>query len=295
MKGSDIFYVFIIILIFVALFLVNTLTIGMEKIKKNWPEHRCNPSVMPFASYFGHDAGANFTYCIQNMQTGFMGYLLKPTHYAVDVLGSSMSSIIGDVQWIRKKISDLVGTITNVITSIFSVFVNILIQFQRMIIKLKDVFSKVLAIMTTLIYLIESSMLTGGSIMAGPVGETLRFLCFHPETKVQMLNETFKMMKDVEPGETLVNGSKVLASLKIVGNKNDPTNQYYALYDPIHKQNIYVTGSHKIHDITTNRFIPVEQHSDSIPVGLTTASMSCLVTDDHLIPIGSYTFWDWED
>lgn len=295
MKGSDIFYTFIIILVFIALFLVNTLTIGMAKIKKNWPQYRCNPSVMPFASYFGHDAGANFTYCIQNMQSSFMSYLLKPTHYAIGTLGSSVTSVMGDIQWIRKKISDFVGTITKIITSIFSVFINILIQFQRMIIKLKDVFGKVLATMTTLIYLIESSMLTGTSIMAGPVGETLRFLCFHPETKVQMIDNSYKMMQHIEPGETLVNGSKVLASLKIVGNENDPTNGYYAIYDPDQKTNIYVTGSHKIHDITSNMFIPVKYHSDAIPVSLTSKSMSCLVTDDHLIQIGKHTFWDWED
>ena len=21
----------------------------------------------------------------------------------------------------------------------------------------------------------------------------------------------------------------------------------------------------------------------------------CIITDDHLIPVGEYTFWDWED
>lgn len=295
MKSSDIFYAFIIILIFIVLYLFNTLSIGMNQIKKNWPLYRCNPTVMPFASYFGHDAASNFTYCIQNMQTNFMSYLLKPTHYAIDVLETSLSSTMDDIQWIRKKISDFVGTITNVITSIFSVFVNILVQFQRIIIKLKDVFGKTLGIMTSIIYLIESSILTGTSIMAGPVGSTLRLLCFHPETSVRLMNSVVKPMYLVEPGEVLENGSVVLASLKILGNKDDPLNKYYTLYDSKHDEVIYVTGSHKIHDRLTNKFIEVKNHNDSEPSSITSKHMSCLVTDDHLIQLGEYTFWDWED
>ena len=295
MKGSDIFLTFIIILIILALYLFNTLSIGVANIKKNWPQYRCNPSVMPFAGYFGHDAGSNFTYCIQGMQKNFMSFLLQPTHYALSTLDGVVGSITKDIQYVREKIADFISTITSVIESIFSVFINIIIQFQRMIIKLKDVFGKVLGVMTTLIYLIESSMLTGTSIMAGPVGSTLRFLCFHPDTNVRLHDKSVKPMKLVEPGEVLENGSVVLASLKIVGNKDDPLNKYYTLYDTKHDELIHVTGSHKIHDMTTNKFIPVKDHCDSSETDVTTKSMSCLVTDDHLIQLGEYTFWDWED
>lgn len=295
MKGSDIFYTFIIILIFIALYLFNVLSIGISKIKKDWPKYRCNPSVMPFAGYFGHSSSENFTYCVQNMQTDFMSYLLQPTNYAISVLGDSVTSAMNDIQNVRRKIADFAGTISDAIMSIFSIFMNILIQFQRMIIKLKSVFGKLLGTLATVLYLIEGGMLTGTSIMAGPVGGTLRFLCFHPDTNVHMENGIVKPMKSIEPGEILSNGSVVLASLKIVGNEHDPSNAYYTLYDSVHDDVIYVTGSHKIHDRKTNRFIEVRHHEEAEKSSLTSSHMSCLVTDDHLIRLGEYTFWDWED
>ena len=296
MKGSDIFYTFIIILVFIALYLFNTLSVGMAKIKQNWPVYRCNPTVMPFAGYFGHDTATNFTFCIQGMQKNFMSFLLKPTDYAMSVLKDALGDIMKDIQWIREKIADFVGTIMSVIKSIFGVFINILIQFQRMIIKLRDVFGKVLGVMTSVIYLIEGGMLTGTSIMAGPIGGTLRFLCFHPQTKITMKDGTRKEMVNIEPGEILENSSSVLASLKIVGNKNDDLNKYYSIYDQRYNETIYVTGSHKIFDTKTNRFIAVKNMEEAVLAdNVVTDSMSCLVTDDHLIPIGSYTFWDWED
>ena len=296
MKAGDLFLTFMIILIFVAIYAFNILSIGMANIKKNWPIYRCNPMIMPFASYFGHEPVSNFTYCIQNMQTSYMSSLLGPTNYAMGILKDTLGALMKDVQSIRKKIADFVGTITNIVGSIFGVFINILVQFQNMIIKLKDAFGKVLGTMTTVIYLIESGLLTGTSVMAGPIGGTLRFLCFHPNTHITLQNGIRKPINKIEPGEILINGSKVLASLKVVGNENDTLNHYYKLLDNVNDTYIYVTGSHKIHDPATNRFICVKEFSlAQKDTTVTSSSMSCLVTDDHLIQIGEFMFWDWED
>ena len=51
--------------------LSDDLNINKEKIKKEWPNYRCNPTVMPFANVFGHDTMKNFTYCVQNLQSTF--------------------------------------------------------------------------------------------------------------------------------------------------------------------------------------------------------------------------------
>ena len=58
---------------------------------------------------------------------------------------------------------------------------------------------------------------------------------------------------------------------------------------------ILVTGEHKIQNPHTGRFIPVSQFSGAKKTKTYGQKMSCLITDDHLIPIGEYIFWDWED
>ena len=62
MKGFDIILTLFIFLIFIGLFMFNFLTSGIQNIKDNWPEYRCNPTVMPFAGQFGFDPTENFTY-----------------------------------------------------------------------------------------------------------------------------------------------------------------------------------------------------------------------------------------
>ena len=138
MKASDITLSVLIILLFIGIMVLNVLTIGISKIKKDWVNYRCNPIVMPFASYFGHEPVSNFTYCIQNMQSSYMEYLMEPTHYIMNLFGNMLSGLSTDIQWIRKKIFSLVSNIQNIVRSILGVFVNILIQFQKIMMKLKN-------------------------------------------------------------------------------------------------------------------------------------------------------------
>ena len=54
MKGGDIGMTIMIFIIFILLFLFNILSAGINNIKKNWPEYRCNPMMMPFAKELGN-------------------------------------------------------------------------------------------------------------------------------------------------------------------------------------------------------------------------------------------------
>jgi hypothetical protein len=69
----------------------------LAQIKANWPLYRCNPMYMPLAD----DMGENFTYCIQSMQTNFMGYLLQPLTFITNSLGSMLGNFMEEINSIR--------------------------------------------------------------------------------------------------------------------------------------------------------------------------------------------------
>ncbi len=56
--------------------------ISVNEIKSNWPAYRCNPMYMPLSD----DIKKDFTYCIQNTQSSFMGYILQPITYLTSSL-----------------------------------------------------------------------------------------------------------------------------------------------------------------------------------------------------------------
>lgn len=173
MKLSDILISLLIIIVFGGIYAFSILKAEFKNIKKNWPKYRCNPAIMPFANTFGHDTGQNFTYCIQTMQGNYMSYLLTPVHYIMSVLSHMIGNVIEDLNFVRIKIFSLVDNIKNIILSIFSIFINIMIEFQKMIIKIKDIVSKLIGTMVALVYILNGGIMTGESIMAGPIGDTL--------------------------------------------------------------------------------------------------------------------------
>ena len=110
-----------------------------------------------------------------------------------------------------------------------------------------------------------------------------RFRCFAPETPIQLENGKTVMIKNLKLDDTLVNGSVVEAVMRIK-NYNDP---YYKIGD------IHVTGSHYVKHGTKYvqvKNLPTAERTEKID-----DVVSCLVTNDHKIPVGGEMFWDWED
>ncbi len=303
MRGSDIFLAFFIFLIFLGLYFYNVFTINFKNIENNWPEYRCNPTVMPFAGSFGVDPTANFTYCIQNMQTGYMSFLLQPINYALTIINNLGGEFGTAIQWIRNLVNSIRNFISSIIQNIFGVFLNILIQFQKIAISLRDMVGKTIGILTTLLYQIDGTQKTMAGAWASPPGDVMRALCFHPNTEVKLQDGEIKKMKELDLGDILSNGSMVCVTMKIknfMGNKNDFKNNEFRQIEDLYKMKskdsenfIYVTGSHLVQ--YKGNWIPVKNHPDAIISNKKTKWLSCLITNDHLIPINNYIFHDWED
>jgi hypothetical protein len=176
MKSADITLSIFIILVFITMYFYNILAVGIKNIKDNWPKYRCNPMMMPFAGTFGHSVSKNFTYCIQTMQGNYMGTLLQPLNYLMSVTGKTIGGLSESIQDIRSFINVFRNMITSIVKNIFGVFINVLTQFQFIMIKMKDMMGKIVGIMATMMYLLQGSVMTMQSSWNGPPGEMVRFM-----------------------------------------------------------------------------------------------------------------------
>jgi hypothetical protein len=297
MNSSEITKVILIFLVFGILFTVNILAVGIADIKKNWPLYRCNPTIMPFASFFGHDPTSNFTYCIQNMQSAYMGSILQPINYNLNALASVGSELTGAISSARGFIARLRSAITDIVGSVFGVFLNLVIQMQKILINIKDTFGKISGIMATLLYTLSGTVLTTQSMWNGPPGQMVRALCFHPHTIVKLASGDTSRMCDIDIGDVLKNGSVVCATMKIKNydNESKPIHNFWKLEGGEGERQIFVTGCHLVKHPKSGDFVPVSDHPDAIETTDNTKWFSCLITSDHTIPIGDHVFHDWED
>lgn len=263
----------------------------LAEVKANWPLYRCNPMYM----FLADNVEENFTYCVQSMQTNYMGYLLAPLTYITNVLGGQLGGFMNDIQNIRAMFNKIRTFFSSIIQSVFGVFLNLIIEFQRITIGIKDLIGKTIGIMVSLMYVMDGSVKTMNSTWNGPPGQLVRALgkCFHPNTKIKLKNGDIKNMKDIDLGDILDDGSIVESILKI-DNKKNPI-KFYSIPHGINGENILVTGSHLVFDKITNKFIKVENYRFAKPTNIAYDWFSCLITDTHKIQIDKEIFWDWED
>jgi hypothetical protein len=291
-KGVDWINFIYVNLGFVAQIFVMYYFSAVAEIKNNWPKYRCNPMFMPLSDNIEKD----FTYCVQSMQTNFMGYLLQPINYIINSLSSMGDEFSGSLNYIRTMISSIRSMITTIIQNVFGVFLNLIIEFQKITIGIKDLVGKIIGIMVTIMYLIDGSIKTMQSTWNGPPGQMVRALggnCFLPETKIKLKNGTIVPMKDLNLGDILENGSRVDALMKIDNKFNE---KYYVIPKKgVDESDIYVTGTHMIFDNLANKYVEVKDYHEAIQTDVIDTWFSSIITDDHKIKIGKKNFWDWED
>ena len=264
----------------------------VAEIKAKWPLYRCNPMYMPLAD----NMEENFTYCIQSMQTNYMGYLLQPITFVTNSLGGMLGGFMEEINNIREMFNKIRTFFSSITQSIFGVFMNLVIEFQRITIGIKDLIGKTIGIMVSFMYIMDGSIKTMNSTWNGPPGQMVRALgkCFHPHTNIILKNGSVKCMKDIDLGDVLEDGSIVESVMKI-DNKRERLPLYVIPNAGLYGKDIYVTGSHLVFDNSNQKFINVEYYSKSELSHEKTDWFSCLITNTHKIPIGSEVFWDWED
>lgn len=264
---------------------------SLIEIKKNWPLYRCNPPYW----FFSDNIAEDFTYCVQNSQMNIMGYLLQPITYLISNLINVSAEFNENINNIRFMISNIRNFLGGSIQRITGMFANIVLEFQKMLIKIKDMVGKLVGINLTILYVLDGSIKTMQSAWNGPTGILIRKIgsCFHPETKIKTKDGQIFSMKDLPLGSELEGGSKVFSVLKI---DNPHKDLLYKIKNGVNGDDIYVTGEHYIFDIKSKRFIQVKDSLDAeIQSTVYSDWFSCLITTNGRIQIEDHIFWDWED
>lgn len=303
MNTSDTTLSIIVIIIFLFLYIFNFIIIQMQHIKENWVMYRCQPLIIPFASFFGHDTSENFGFCIRNMQKSFMSDVMKPLYYSVDVANESTTSLTSSLNYTRKLVTGLRFNFMDMFKNIFATLYNIIVEIQRMMIIMKDSMGKLIGTMTTSMFLIHGSMLTMSSAWSGPPGGLVRALCFHPDTEVLLKNGKTYLMKDIPLNSILPNNARVISNMKISNldeNGNIIEKMYKLKRNKINIENnshndIIVSGSHLVYDLNTQKFIPTKHIKISELTNINCEILSCLITSNNTIQLGEWIFHDWED
>jgi hypothetical protein len=253
----------------------------VDYLKKHWVEYRCNPMYMPVAGLVGDDVLSNFTKCTMKGFHDYAGFIMDPIMAEFSVINDTIGEIGGAMNSFRAMFSSVRGGMLGVVGSVFGKIHNVMSQTQYIVIRMRTILARVVGVMYSFVYIFYSGMQTGQSVVNGPVGSVMSFLCFDEDVKVQTF-EGLKFMKDVKIGDRLTNNLAIVTSVY----KLDGTGvQMYDL------GGILVTGSHKVR--YKGKFIRIDKHPQAKKVTNSSTRLVCLNTTSHRISIKNYEFLDF--
>jgi hypothetical protein len=293
MRLYDIIMVVVILTIFALLIGHKSVSVNVKNISDDWPQQRCNPLYMPFAD----DPVGNLTFCIQKAQREYMDDLMLPLNNSMSVFGNTINSVLDSVDFIRTFLDYLRTSIINIVGGIYSVFLNIIIEFQRSTIAVKDMMGKMMGVMVSLIYMVDGSVKTAEATWNGPPGKLIRGLCFDKDTFIQHDDGNYSTIEHVPLGARLKDGSEIIGKLTLNNKNKDGTirQKFMTFPDGGEKATpIFVTADHFV-VMPNGSWNYVKNHPDSVECIKTADILYCLITNTRKIAIGNYVFHDWED
>lgn len=176
---SDGIRAFLIILVFFTLNAFILTKTSYKSLQDDWVNQRCNPLVMPFAGSIAPDGTStsdNFSYCIQNTVNSYSSVITQPYEYAQSMNVDAISSLSDSATATQQQQQQTTYNMGSVTTGIYEMFLNLIIVFNVIILKLYDSQGKLSGVVITIMNILTTLSNTGFSIWNGPPGQIMKSL-----------------------------------------------------------------------------------------------------------------------
>ena len=175
-----------ILLFIVFLFIIGYLLvqINLEPLKKKFPQNKCNPAYIPFAGFIAKPpdqtamefTASNFSMCINQVLTMIVHNYTKPVNTVVNMLNTIFMSLMKAVAIIQKTVYRLKNLMHELMQLIMSRIMAAIMPFIKMIIKIKDSFGKLGAIMGSVLQMLIGLYLAAKAFMGSLIALTVLYL-----------------------------------------------------------------------------------------------------------------------
>jgi len=155
--GTTILICCILLIILFVVVSYFRLSSEFQPIRDNWVARRCEPAVIPLAGIINAPedetilgyTSKNFTYCINNMLKPVAQKAVSPFDILMNGLLKIFNGIKNMIESMRNMVSKLRGYMAVIVRDIYNRLINIIAPLQDIIIRGRDIFGKVNAILQT--------------------------------------------------------------------------------------------------------------------------------------------------
>ena len=155
--GIDILKVCLVIFIFMSAVTYYQIQNKLLEVKRDWPQYRCRPDVMPFAGWINPPDGVspldytkqNFMECSANTTKGVFDRPMSMVYVIFNGIMGVFKNILGVIEKIRLLFNRMRDALKDIFLTVFYRIQNVIIPLQTMLIKMVDFFEKIKGILAT--------------------------------------------------------------------------------------------------------------------------------------------------
>jgi len=278
---------FLLVAFAVAIYVMIEKSVNISDIQANWSEYRCQPQMMPFAGFFGYSINENFEFCLQQIIQENTKGVTGP--FAQGMLGftSVLTNLMESANSFRTMLATLVGGIIKIVSEFKARMTALMGRIKLTASRMKSLMYRVYGTMFAMVYM-------GISAQTGIVnfGDTFIFkfidtFCFPPEQIITLESGQEVPIVSIKVNDILKGGHKVESVYKFLADGQEM----------VQLGDIQVSSNHFVKH--NEKWLMAKDHPDAIQTiswsGGNDRLLICLSTHDHIIPIGSYFFSDYNE
>lgn len=279
----------LILIIMTGIWVVLIVSSDLSDVKQNWDKYRCRPTIMPFAGLFGHNAGENFNFCLQNIMSTEFGQALQPVFQVLGSIINSIMVLLAVANSLRLAFATMMGGVNTIFGNFSERFRLLMSNIQQSAQRIQFLMGRIYGAFFAMIYMSIAGMTALQNFSETSLFFFLDTFCFDPDTLVDIKNKGKIKVKDVQIGDVFTKtGGTVTSTFQFVAD-GQPMVSFSN--GPVVSTNHYVEYEGK--------FIRSDTHPDAQIIeswnGGKTRPLICFNTSDHRIPVGDFIFMDYDE
>lgn len=275
-------------LIFIGALVGLSKAMDFSEITNNWPKYRCRPDIMLSAGLYGYNTTDNLEFCLKNGFDSRASSAISPFYSYMGTFVSTLVTLLGSINSIRMTFATIIGSVTQIFGEFSGRIQALFYRLQYTAIRIKFLMSRIFATMYSVIFMGMSGIKATQNFSNTALFSFLDFICFDPDTPVNISGKGTIPIKDVVEGD-IFEGTKdrVTSLFRFLGDGQEMTN----LKGCIVSTNHYV--------LYKGHWIEAGKHPDAVSMGPWTGGVErpliCFNTSTHEFPVNGYIFRDYDE
>jgi hypothetical protein len=265
------------------------------EIRRNWPIYRCQPSISPFAKFYGYDPTETLNFCIGQAVKEHSGAIIKPLYTGIEEVGAVVEDVFGVVSSVEGDIKGLLSGFINFAENFISSFRLVGVRIRMSLIMVKEIFQRVFGIFIAFVYSAIAALTFGENLVCNPlttfVGNLagMDLCCFAPGTLIRMEDGSVRPIDDLAIGNVVTGGGRITSFYLFDGAAGCD--------GMVSIRGVHVSGNHAVRGPGGN-WIRADEYPEALPMPRL-PYIYCLGTSTNIIPVvaagGDLFFTDYEE